>query len=285
MKRNTLQMLKCIEKNEKRMRLILSLLTKSIQKKIGKQKRGNRRMNLTYVVAGILYYLRTGCTWRALPTEFGKKSTLAGWFNKLSSLKAFEDIWQELLLAAHENKILKLSHILGDGSLAMTQSNIPIKSRNPRIKNKNVINRMILTDKRGTLIGFSLEKGTANDTNFLLPLVDSLQQKIRITRSIVHADKGFDSLKNRLGLLERGLTPEIPVRRYGYDPKNYPKQKDEKRPLIERSFAWLNSFKALRIVAIQKVSNLYEAFYFACIMILSRLFRNKMLKIKIEAVK
>jgi transposase len=55
----------------------------------GGRKRADRRQ----VLAGILYVLRTGCQWKAVPREFGAGSTIHGWFIKWSRDGVFARLW------------------------------------------------------------------------------------------------------------------------------------------------------------------------------------------------
>jgi len=49
------------------------------------------------VMAGVLYRLRTGCQWKALPDEFGSGSTCHRRFQEWVKLGVFADIHRELL--------------------------------------------------------------------------------------------------------------------------------------------------------------------------------------------
>src|SRR5690606_6066633 len=135
---------------------------------------------------------------------------------------------------------------------------IAIKSKNPRMKNKNCINRIVLTEKNGQPLALHIAKGTANDTNFMIPLVDQLSQYIELPKGFVaHGDKGFDSLHNRWQISLRGGYAEIPVRNHGFAVE-YKKTKDSKRSIVEHFFAWTNAFKALKTIATKSLSNLYS---------------------------
>ena len=63
-----------------------------------KSPRGGRpRVPDRVVMAGILYRLRTGCQWKALPREFGSGSTCHLRFQEWAKAGVFEDIHRELL--------------------------------------------------------------------------------------------------------------------------------------------------------------------------------------------
>jgi len=49
------------------------------------------------VLDGILYVLRTGCQWKAVPKEFGSGSTCHKRFQEWERMGVFEQLWQKLL--------------------------------------------------------------------------------------------------------------------------------------------------------------------------------------------
>ncbi len=56
------------------------------------------------VVDGILYFLRTGCQWKMLPSEFGSGSTCHRRFQEWNKLGVFKKTWVKLL-KTYDNKI------------------------------------------------------------------------------------------------------------------------------------------------------------------------------------
>jgi transposase len=57
-------------------------------------KGGRPRLPLRKVVAGILYVLRTGCQWKAMPREFGSGSAIHEYFQEWVRLGVFEKLWR-----------------------------------------------------------------------------------------------------------------------------------------------------------------------------------------------
>lgn len=60
-------------------------------------KGGRPRLPLRNVVTGILYVLRTGCQWKAMPTEFGSGSAIHAYFQKWVECSVFAKLWQVAL--------------------------------------------------------------------------------------------------------------------------------------------------------------------------------------------
>jgi transposase len=57
-------------------------------------KGGRPRLPLRNVLLGILYVLRTGCQWKAMPTEFGSGSAIHAYFQEWVALGVFEKLWK-----------------------------------------------------------------------------------------------------------------------------------------------------------------------------------------------
>lgn len=60
-------------------------------------KGGRPRLELRNVVTGILYVLRTGCQWKAMPREFGSGSAIHQYFQEWVQRGVFQKLWQVAL--------------------------------------------------------------------------------------------------------------------------------------------------------------------------------------------
>jgi transposase len=58
---------------------------------------GRPRADARQVLDGILYVLRTGCQWKAVPQEFGSGSTLHDYFQEWTEQGVFFRLWREAL--------------------------------------------------------------------------------------------------------------------------------------------------------------------------------------------
>lgn len=283
MKQNALQMLLSVYGNFKKLKLFIKLLVKFIRKIIGKQKTGKRRVNLEFALGGILYYVKSGCQWRLLPNEFGKWRTIYGWYSRLNKLNIFGQVWEFINNFAVNCDKISLKRLLIDGSLLLTTSPIELKSKNPRMKSKNCVNRLIMTNGKGIPLVLHLAKGTAHDSTFLPELLAQVNDKYSLTKGFyVHGDKGFDSLKNRLFISRMQGLVEIPLRNHGFTIP-YPSFKDKKRPIIEHTFAWINAFKNLKTISTSKLQNLYQNHFLVFAIITSRFLTFKDMNMLIKS--
>jgi transposase len=57
-------------------------------------KGGQPRLDLRGVVTGILYLLRTGCQWKAVPRQFGSSSAIHSYYQEWVALGVFERLWR-----------------------------------------------------------------------------------------------------------------------------------------------------------------------------------------------
>jgi len=55
---------------------------------------GRPRLPMRKVLAGILYVLRTGCQWKAMPREFGSGSAIHDYFQEWTESGLFEKLWR-----------------------------------------------------------------------------------------------------------------------------------------------------------------------------------------------
>lgn len=58
---------------------------------------GRPRLSLRKVVAGILYVLRTGSQWKAMPREFGSGSAIHDYFQEWTDSGVFAKLWRVAL--------------------------------------------------------------------------------------------------------------------------------------------------------------------------------------------
>jgi len=65
-------------------------------------KGGRPRLPMRNVASGILYVLRTGCQWKAMPSEFGSGSAIHDYFQEWVELGVFEELWR-LALSVYDD--------------------------------------------------------------------------------------------------------------------------------------------------------------------------------------
>ena len=70
---------------------------------LSNDKQGRPCLDLRQTLSGIKWILRTGSSWRALPTEFGKWNSVYRYFCRMQQKGVFEEMFAELTKdAVHE---------------------------------------------------------------------------------------------------------------------------------------------------------------------------------------
>ena len=249
---------KFISKSKKNEKRIINTLTQSAIRAVGPQKKGRRRSNMNLMMRGILYYIRSGCTWDLLPKEFGPHQTVFGWYVRLCELKVFEELFQDLKSAFYRNAKNKIEKLCCDGCLVQHCRKNELTGKNPRNKNKSTLNNILTTNQKGFPLDLLICHGTAHDSIFFSTSIYNSIQNLKLEKDwSVHADKGFDSKKNRRFIRELGGIPKIPYRQLGLN-KGIKNNKDSHRFVVERTFSWKNAFKNLKHLFIVKSHRIKE---------------------------
>lgn len=285
MKQMQLQMLKCINEDVAKLRIIVKILETLIKQKISKQKHGRKRYKLDNTIVAIMYYLRTGCTWRALPAVFGKWKTIYGWFVRIVKLEIFETLFIKLNKLLIAKGKIQLKRILTDGSLTCFFGGGSYAKINPRNRNKRTINRMLATDEASYPLALLLAPGTSNDSPLFIPIVEKIDQTFGLPSAFnIHADKGFDSFENRMYIRSKNGMPHIPYRNHGFAKGVYQKSKDKHRPFVEHSIAWINRYKSLSNIFVRSIDRIFQLFHLAFVLINSKLATLKDLNLLIPSI-
>jgi len=223
-----------------------------------KTKRGFKpKAPLYEIVNAILYKLKTGIQWEYLPVEslFGNRllhyKTIFGHFRKWCELDVWKSCWIELL-KEHRSKLdLSSGDLDGSHTTALRGGQeVGYQGR----KKRKTTNALYLTDRQGLPIAMSEPvSGNHNDlfdieVQFEEVVVTMEEANISIDGPFINADAGFDSQRLRDKCEAKGIIANIcPNKRKGngdtdhyFDEKLY-----EERYAIERTNAWMDSFRSL----------------------------------------
>ncbi|MCL4395733.1 MAG: IS5 family transposase [Chloroflexi bacterium] len=209
------------------------------------------------VLGGIVYRLRTGCQWKAIPAEFGSGSTCHRRFQEWQASGLFEQVWADQVRAYDETRGIAWNWQILDSAIIPAPLGGEKTGKNPTDRAKLDSKRHVLVDRRGVPLALTLSAANAPDYQWaeatLYHLVIRRSWRDRLGDLVVRhfcADKGYDydsvhRVANRLGYRvhiahrrRRGepLPPPITGRRH-----------PERRWVIERTNSWHNRFRALKI--------------------------------------
>ncbi|MFH9009730.1 IS5 family transposase [Streptomyces afghaniensis] len=229
------------------------------------------------VLCGILYVLHTGIQWEHLPQELGFGSGMTCWRRLRDWNEA--GVWQRLheVLLAELNAAARLdwSRCVVDSSHVRALKGGSNTGPSPVDRGRAGSKHHVITDGHGTPLAVLLTGGNRNDVTQLLPLLDAVPPvrgrvgHPRRRPDSLFADRGYDHDVYRDQVRARGIVPAIARRGtlHGTGLGTY-------RWVVERTIAWLHSFRRLRI-RWERRADIHEAFLkLACCLITHRQLRS-----------
>lgn len=213
-------------------------------------------------LTGILFVLRTGIPWQMLPQELGCGSGMTCW-RRLRDWQA-AGIWDLMhfalldWLARHD--LIDWSRAVVDSCSVRAVSGGDQTGSNPTDRAKLGSKRHLICDGRGVPLAVRLTGANRNDSQEALALVDAIlplqgeRGRPRHRPDCVVGDRGYDAEAIRYGLRTRGILPLVARRRtkHGSGLGTW-------RWVAERTFAWLNQFRRLR-VRYERRADIHRAF-------------------------
>ncbi len=139
---------------------------------------------------------------------------------------------------------------------------------------------MVLVDGQGTPLGAHLDSASPSEVTLLTQTLDTVSVPRAHTpgRPRKHpdrliGDRGYDSHKVRQELVERGIEPIIPKRtnnRKATHQDGRKLRRYKRRWIVERTFAWLGTFRRL-LVRYERLLVTYAGFFhIACALLTLR---------------
>lgn len=177
------------------------------------------------------------------------------------------------MLLLRQQRLLALERLGIDGSLLQSFA-FKDKTGYSGKHHKTGVKISVIVEETGIPIAMVLAKGNIVDITLAENTVDAIRLAKSATQgSDLLADKGYDCLKFRIHTTTVGIMPCIPKRSctkirqkhlwyYLYD-----KMKGKKRFVVERTNAWLKSFRRLRMRFDYKASS-FEAFLYLAIIVI-----------------
>jgi transposase len=230
---------------------------------------GRPRANDRRTIEGVLYVLITGCRWQDLPREYGAPTTAWRRVKRWGEVGVWEQLWRVALEQLDRAGQLDWSIGFLDGSF------VPAKNGGAGVgltrKGKGT-KWMLVVDGHGLPLGFHL--ASANQAE--VRLAEQTLASVRVPRprgrpkqrpAKLVADRGYDSSAFRRFLRLRGIQMCIP-------PKRRPMRWKAKRgrPVVarkadyrlrytvERSFAWLGTYRRL-LIRWERLMPVYQGFF------------------------
>jgi len=118
-------------------------------------------------MTAILYVLRTGCQWNALPQVYGSGKTAHRYFQRWVRAGVFKRMWQASLNAYDELKGIVWKWQAADGTLTKAPLGGEKTGPNPTDRSKTGTKRSLLVDEHGVPLGIVLSGANAPDGQWL----------------------------------------------------------------------------------------------------------------------
>jgi transposase len=211
----------------------------------------------------ILYHLHTGCQWYQLPIASDPASpdkkeisydAVYYHYRKWSRDGSLQKVWEGSIMTIASD--LNLSELNIDGSHAIAKKGGEAVSYQGRKKAKTT-NILPITDASGCIIASTgLIAGNHNDAYNLKPHLQTAFKSLKrlgleLSGAYFNADKAFDTKAARKTCFNHGLIPNMDENMRNHKgPKRGRKrlfnaEVYKRRFTSERSFAWIDKFRAL----------------------------------------
>lgn len=211
---------------------------------------GRKPLDYRRILTGIIFVLKTGIPWEDLPQEMGCGCGMTC----LSYLKAWQraGVWdnlhQILLQELEDADRIDWSRGAVDASFARALGGGDETGPNPTDRGKPGSKHHLLTDAQGLALNVTTTAANVPEVNALADLVDTAPEvatpegDFRQNPAVLYGDRAYDSEPHRQQMRRRGIDPAFAKRRtaHGSGLGIY-------RWVVERTAAWLHSFRRLRL--------------------------------------
>jgi transposase len=239
---------------------------------------GSKPLDFRRVMNGILYVLKSGCQWGLLPPCYGSKSAVHEHFQRWVAGGVFTALFRLGAEAYEELCGFSWTWQSMDGSLVQA----PVRQarcqaaeglgRNPTDRGRSGSKLHLLVDQNGLPGAVVLAGANIHDSRLVTPTVQA--GVLPPSATAAHPrhlclDKGYDYARVELEVVSLGYTPHI--RRIGEEkPIGTAESHPARRWVVERTFAWLKGFRAIRTRYNGRGCNYLALVQFACALILGR---------------
>lgn len=222
-------------------------------------KGGRPRADRRAVADAIFYRMRTGCQWKAIPSQLAPGSTAHDYFQRWVKLGIFEQLWNKSL--DHYDDLVGLEWRWQSVDGAMTKSPLGGEKtgKNPTDRGKLGTKRSLQTDARGIPIGVAVGGANTHDTQLLQQTIEDCFSRVCPKDSFkgrehMCLDKAYDSAAIR-SLIESIYGYVSHIRSRGEEQKELTGRRKARRWVVERTHGWLNRFRAILVRWEKKVQH------------------------------
>jgi len=228
------------------------------------QKRGRPRRPDRAVMSGIIFRLRTGCQWKAIPKQFGSGSTCHRRFQAWCKEGVFRRLFAALV--GHYDALCGIDWEWTslDSATVKSPKGGDCTGPNPTDRAKLGVKRHVLADGRGVPLAIAISAANVHDKRAAIPTLDAVV--VRHGRgprrpTNLCLDKGYDYPDINAAVRKRRIRPHI--RRRGEMTRSC-LWGTPRRWVVERTNAWHNRFRCLLVRWERKARNYCALVHLAC---------------------
>jgi putative transposase len=166
-----------------------------------KPRGGRPRFDSHRCLEAILYLLRTGILWKALPRCMGAPSTVHDRFQEWRAVGVFGDAWRETLRTYDSEVGLAWRWQSLDGGMNKAPIGGPAIGPNPTDRGKRGVKRSILTDAEGIPLAAVIAPANRHASKLLEPTLEARVVLPPVTSQSLGRTRGttFPSVERSLG--------------------------------------------------------------------------------------
>jgi putative transposase len=238
-------------------------------------KGGRTRMDDRQAFAAMIYVLRTGMQWNALPRQMGASSTVHDRYQEWERLGFFEQLWRAGLLEYDELEGIEWEWQAIDGAMSKAPLGRGASGKNPTDRAKMGTKRSMLTDGAGIPLAVAVEGANRHDSRLLVATLEGLvvarparEAEKDSAEQHLCLDAAYDSEEVRQELEARSYEPHIsPVDERKRSERKRARQHPggrARRWVVERTHSWLNRSRRLLVRWEKKTENYLAFIHLAC---------------------
>jgi len=211
------------------------------------------------VFEAIVFVLRTGIQWKALPRGFGSSSAVHKRFQQWERAGFFLRVWQAGLAEYDGMRGIAWEWQSVDGALGKAPLATECAGPNPTDRGKKGRKRSLLTDGNGVPLSLVVAGANRHDSKLLAPTLDSIVVERPAPsggKQHLCADAGYMGKPCMKTARERGCEPHIKQRREEAAGIRAVPAAKARRWVVERTHSWPNRWRKL-LVSFEKTEASY----------------------------
>ena len=229
---------------------------------------GRARVDDRRVFGAILYVLRTGCQWNALPKELCSSSTAHRRFQEWEAGGFFRALWEAGLTEYDELQGIEWGWQAVDGAMTKSPFGGAASGANPTDRGKKGVKRSLRTDGQGIPLAIVAAGANRHDKVLLEATLDEeivpRPEPSEEARQHLSLDRGYDYDTSRAEAADRGYEVHIPLPRCQERQQPYAEGSRPRRWVVERTHSWLNRSRRLLVRWEKKAENYLAMLRLAC---------------------